>query len=336
MTGIAREISEQTPRHVDETSDFATKAKAVRVWLVRNPFWFVGLVLVVVFATKSQHFLTTFNFGDIAFQAALSGFLAIGLTPVIISGNIDLTVGSVVALSACLAVGLQGYGLVLAILAALAAGGGLGLLNGVLVERLGISSFIVTLGGMIGVRGLAFLYAGDTSLASTDDRFADYIGWSYGPISVTIILFVICAIGIGWMLRYTRHGRNTYAIGGSRTASLEAGVPVSRHVTINFAISGLMAAICGVAMAAYLSAATPSYGTNYELWAVISVVLGGTRLRGGTGGVTGTVIAIAVLAILQNGLNMTNVSPFYIPVIMGGALIVALVIDRRARGRAEE
>jgi ribose transport system permease protein len=304
--------------------------------LLRNPIWILALILVVLFASLSPHFLTAFNIGNIVFQASLVGFLAIGLTPVVIGGDIDLTIGAVVALSACLAIALQPYGLSVAIAVAIVAGLGLGLLNGFLVEGLGVSSFIVTLAGMIGIRGLAFLFVGDTSLPSTDDRFGSIVDAQLGPVSAITVVFFVCVLAFHWMLRNTQHGRNTYAIGGNRTAAVDAGIPASRHVIINFVGSGLMASLCGVAMAAHLSAATPSYGTDYELWAVISVVLGGTRLRGGVGGVFGTLIAVLTLAILQNGLNLVNVSPFYIPVIMGLALIAALVVDRQFNRRAGE
>jgi ribose transport system permease protein len=310
--------------------------RAALVPLLRNPIWIIALILTVFFASLSSHFLTAFNISNIVFQASLVGFLAIGLTPVVIGGDIDLTIGAVVALSACLAIALQPYGLPLAIGGAMLAGLSLGTLNGVLVERLGVSSFIVTLAGMIGIRGLAFLFIGDTSLPSTDDRFGTLVDSQFGLASSITIVFLLCVVGFRWVLRNTQHGRNTYAIGGNRTAAIDAGIPVSRHVIINFAASGLMAALCGIAMAAHLSAATPSYGTDYELWAVISVVLGGTRLRGGVGGVIGTLIAVLTLAVLQNGLNLIQISPFYIPVIMGFALIAALLVDRQFNRRAGE
>jgi len=292
-----------------------------------GPIWLLALMLIVVFSWASPHFLTAYNLSNIIFQCALVGFLAVGLTPLIISGNIDLTVGAVAGLSACLAIGLGELGLAASLGLTLAAGALIGLLNGVLVERLGVSSFIVTLGGMIGIRGLAFLYAGDTSLSAVDDGLYNLSELAIGPITSIPLLFLIFVVAFQWMLKSTVHGRNTYAIGGSRTAAIDAGVLVSRNVIINFVLSGLMSAVCGIAMAANLGAATPSYGKDYELWAVIAVVLGGSRLRGGTGSVIGTFAAVLTLAILRNGLNLLNVPPFYIPVIMGGALIAALVLD---------
>ncbi|MER9856378.1 MULTISPECIES: ABC transporter permease [unclassified Mesorhizobium] len=299
-------------------------------YLARNPVWLLAVGLFIFFSLTSPHFLTAYNLSNVLFQCALVGLLAVGLTPIIISGNIDLSVGAIVGLSSCLVIGLQEQvGLLGAIAATLGSGLLLGFVNGLAVERLGISSFIITLAGMIGIRGLAFLYAGDTSLSAIDEQLYDLSAVHFGPIGLIPFVFLFAVLLFQWMLRRTVHGRNVYAIGGSRSASVNAGIPVSRHVVINFVLCGLMAAICGVAMAANLGAATPSYGKDYELWAVIAVVLGGTRLRGGKGDLIGTFAAVLALAILRNGLNMLHVAPFYIPGIMGFALIAALVFDRQ-------
>lgn len=304
-------------------------------YFAKNPIWLLSLALFVLFSVSSPFFLTSYNLSNVLFQCALVGMLAVGLTPVIVSGNIDLTVGSVVGLSACLVVGLQPYGLVFAIVSALGSGLALGLLNGLAVERLGVSSFIVTLAGMIGIRGLAFLFAGDTSLSAIDEQLYDLGMLAIGPITIIPLVFLISVVVFQWMLKRTVHGRNTYAIGGSRSAAIDAGIPVSRHIIANFVLSGFMASLCGIAMAANLGAATPSYGRDYELWAVIAVVLGGTRLRGGSGDLIGTFAAVLALAILRNGLNMLHVPPFYIPGIMGAALIGALVFDRQVNRRGK-
>lgn len=299
-------------------------------YLARNPVWLLGLALFLFFSVSTSHFLTVYNLSNVLFQCALVGLLAVGLTPIIISGNIDLSVGAIVGLSSCLVIGMQNQlGLPGAIAAALGSGVALGFLNGLAVERLGVSSFIITLAGMIGIRGLAFLYAGDTSLSALDEQLYDLSALHVGPISLIPFIFIASIVFFQWMLRRTVHGRNTYAIGGSRSAAINAGIPVSRHVLVNFVLCGLMAALCGIAMAANLGAATPSYGKDYELWAVIAVVLGGTRLRGGKGDMLGTFAAVLALAILRNGLNMLHVAPFYIPGIMGIALIAALVFDKQ-------
>lgn len=317
------------------TGDRTFRGMIGGLWRRLSPIWLLTLGLMVYFSIASPYFLLASNIANILLQVSLLGFLTLGLTPVMISGNIDLTVGAVLGLAACLVVGLEPYGLPWAIAAALGAGIALGVFNGLVIEYTGVNSFIVTLGGMIGIRGLAFLYAGDTSLSPADDQLTRIAGLAVGPISTIVAVFAVTALGFHLFLRHTPAGRHTYAIGGNRNAARDAGVPVTRHVQLTFVLSGGMAALCGIAMAGNLGAATPSFGKDYELWAIIAVVLGGTSLRGGTGSVFGTLGAVAALATLRNGLALLSVQPFYEPIIMGLTLIGALVVDRlhnRKRG----
>jgi ribose transport system permease protein len=291
--------------------------------------WLVALALICVFAATTDGFFTTFNGMNILGEAVLIGFLAIGLTPVVISGNIDLSVGSTVGLSACLAVGLQPYGLEIALAGALGAGVAIGLLNGLFVERVGASSFIVTLASMTAVRGITFLYTGDQSVTASDPSFLA-LGQAYLlGVPLDAVAMIVIAVLVGLILKYSIHGRNTYAIGGNRRAAGDAGLSVSFHVIVNFVLCGVVAAVCGIAMSAKLGAALPSYGRDYELFAITAVVLGGTKLRGGVGTITGTFGAVLALTILRNGLNLVQVPSFYIPIVMGVALIAALLVDRR-------
>lgn len=294
-----------------------------------QPVWIIGFLVTAYFSIQSPFFLTPFNISNILLECALIGFLAVGLTPVIVSGNIDLSVGSVVGLTACLAVGLQEYGLYTAIFAALGAGLLLGAINGLIIEKVGISSFIVTLAAMIGYRGLIYSYTGDNSLSPIDDRLSEFSYLSIGPLTMIPIFFLGSVVIFQIILKLTVLGRNAYAVGGNRHAAENAGVPVTRTIVSVFALSGLMAAVCGIAMAANLSAATPTFGQDYELWAVIAVVLGGARLRGGVGGLIGTLAAVVTLGVVRNGLNLSGVSPFLVPVIMGATLIAVLVADRQ-------
>lgn len=294
----------------------------------RNPVWLILVALIVLFSLQTPFFFTVFNLSNILYQAALIGFLAVGLTPVLINGNVDLSVGAMVALSACLAVGLQPIGFLPALAIAILACTFLGLLNGFIVEFTGVNSFIVTLAAMSGIRGLAFLYAGDTSLSSPTSDLIELGMMSIGPLSITALFFVALVLVFQFMLSRTAHGRNTYAIGGNRSACENAGVHVQRNVIVNFAVAGAMAGIAGVSMAAQLGAATPSYGAEYELWAIIAIVLGGTSLQGGRGSVIGTFGAVLALAVLRNGLNLIQVSGFYVLVILGLTLIAALALDR--------
>ncbi len=309
---------------------FSNLGRPVRV----TPIWLLTLALTAGFAIASPYFLTPTNLANILMQSATIGILAVGLAPVIISGNIDLSVGSMVGLTACLAIGLQPYGVPFAIAAALIAGLGLGLVNGLIIERTGVNSFIVTLGAMIGIRGLAFLYAGDSSLSGTSTVLSKAASLQLGPLSLAPAIFLALVAALHWLLSRHVIGRDLYAIGGDRQAAANAGIPVSSRIIFCFGLSGLMAAICGVAMAARLDSATPSFGRSYELWAIIAVVLGGARLRGGIGSAAGTLAAVLSLGILRNGLNLTNVSPFLMPAIIGVVLILALAIDARMHRNA--
>ncbi|WP_413188667.1 ABC transporter permease [Paraburkholderia sacchari] len=304
------------------------KANASIGFIGRHAIWALLLISCAVFGAMNSHFLTLFNLSDILLQTAFLGLLAVGLTPIMINGNIDLSIGATLGLSACLVVGLQSHGLVASVLVAIVTGAALGLLNGWLVEKAGINSFVVTLAAMIGVRGLAFVYAGDGTISASDPRFVDLGTMNFGPIQITVIVFAVLAVVFHWMLSKTIHGRNAYAIGGNRSAAVNAGVAVPSHVIINFAICGAMASLCGIAMAAQLGSATPSFGSGYELWAITAVVLGGTALKGGRGGVVGTLGGALTLAVLRNGMDIVQIQPFYAQVILGAVLIAAIAVNR--------
>ncbi|MDA3919905.1 MAG: ABC transporter permease [Salinisphaera sp.] len=298
-------------------------------WVGRNSIWVILIVCLIGFSFGSPYFFTVFNLSNILVQSAFIGFLSIGMTLIMINGGIDLTVGSTLALCACLAIGLQQYGLVVAITGALGAGLLLGFLNGIIVVKTGVHSFIVTLGGLIGIRGLVFVYTGENSLSATNMSFMNFGMISIGPVSLIAILFLVFIAFAQWALSRTRHGREAYAIGGNRQAAENAGVKVSRHIVINFMVSGLMAAVAGITMSTQMGAATPNLGTNYELWTIIAVVLGGTKLQGGAGALWGTLGGVLTLGVLRNGMNLMHVQPFYVLVLLGVVLILALIVDKQ-------
>lgn len=329
-------MNEQATGTVTPARQIRIGSQGIRAWRYNNSIWIMAIILIVFFALRSEFFLTPYNISNVLTQATLIGFLALGLTPLIISGNIDLSVGSVAALAACTVVLLEPYGPAVAIGGAVAAGVAIGLVNGFFVERIGINSFIVTLAMMSGVRGLTFLLVGDVSLSASDMRYNIVATTMIGPINTVVLAFAALAVGLGFILKRTSYGRNTYAIGGNREAALDAGIRVSRDVTISFVISGFMSACCGISMAANLGAAAPSFATGYELIAIAAVILGGTRLSGGYGFISGTIAAILALAVLQNGLNLIGTSPFIVPVILGTVLVIALILDRQLQRKKIE
>jgi ribose transport system permease protein len=295
----------------------------------QSPAWPLLIALIVFFAFGSPKFLTWFNTWSVLSQTTLVGVLAVGLTPLVISGNVDLSVGALAGFSTCLIVYFQGMiGLVPAVLLTLVAATGIGFFNGLIVEKLGLNSIIVTLAVMNGLRGLGFLLFGEQTVLAPDTTLVDIGSIKFGRIGFDVIIFFVFAAAVAWMLRSTIHGVHTYAIGGNRRAALDAGVNVSAHVLGNFALSGAAAGLCGLMMVATLGSGAATYGRDYELWAIIAVVLGGTRLAGGRGFVLGTVAAALSLAVLRNGVNLMRIEVRYVLIILGGVLIGALALDR--------
>jgi ribose transport system permease protein len=308
----------------------AATAKQIRHFAITHPIWIFVAVCVVVFSLATEHFFALQNFTNILVQTSTIGVIALGMTFVMINGNIDLSVGATLALAASLAVGLQDtIGLLPAVVAALGAGVALGALNGLVVWKTGVDAFIVTLGAMIGVRGLVFVYTGEQSFYAMNFAYSDFGASSIGPLPTLAALFLGLAALMHYVLSSTVHGRNTYAVGGNREAAINAGIRVGPHMLVNFMLVGFMAALAGVMLSTQMGASTPNLGTNFELWTITAVVLGGTKLAGGSGTILGTLGGVLAIGILRNGLNLMQVPAFYVLVIMGAILIAVLFVDRQ-------
>lgn len=303
---------------------------AVRRHIAELYVWVLLALAFGLFALLSPHFMTAFNIGNVLTQAAFIGLLSIGMTLVILNGEIDLSVGAVLALASALAIGLQneGWSTPVAITAGLAVGTVLGFLNGVVVVASGMHSFVVTLGALIGIRGLVFVYTGGNALLVEDFTYADLLEYYIGPVSLTSIIFLGLFAAFQWMLSATRHGREAYAVGDNPEAARDAGIRVGRHKIVNFTLSGLLAALCGIMLSIRLGTAEPQAGRVWELWTIIAVVLGGTRLQGGVGSLWKTLGGVLVLAVLQNGLRLMNTPNHVELIVMGTILMAALGIDR--------
>lgn len=304
-------------------------APAAGDWLLRNHIWAFLAAALVVFSLASPYFLTATNLGNVLTQGAFIGILAVGMTMVILNGEIDLSVGANLALASALAIGLQpSLGIAGAIAAAFLASTALGVLNGALVVLSGMHSFIVTLGGLIGIRGLVFVYTGENALMVEDFSYTELAEVYLGPVSLTAMIFLGLAAAFQWVLSSTRHGRETYAVGDNAEAAWDAGVKIRRHKLINFAICGAMAGIAGILLSMRLGTAEPNAARIWELWTIIAVVLGGTRLTGGYGSLWMTVGGVLTLAVLRNGLRLLNTPNFVELMVMGAVLIAALGLDR--------
>lgn len=308
----------------------ASRARgAATDWLLRNHIWLFLALAVTVFSMASPYFLTVNNLGNVLTQAAFIGILAVGMTMVMINGEIDLSVGAILALASALAIGLQpAIGVWPAVFVGFLSGAALGALNGTLVALSGMHSFVVTLGGLIGIRGLVFVYTGEQALMVEDFSYTDIPEVYLGPLSLTALIFLALAALFQWVLTSTRHGRETYAVGDNIAAAHDAGIRIKRHKIINFTICGALAGIAGILLSMRLGTAEPNAGRIWELWTIIAVVLGGTRLAGGYGSMWMTVGGVLTLAVLRNGLRLLNTPNYVELMVMGAVLILALGLDR--------
>lgn len=311
----------------------ASGASGVRRLLLDNGALTALIVLVVALSALSGDFLTTDNLLNVGVQAAVTAVLAFGVTFVIVSAGIDLSVGSVAALSATvLAWGATQHGVpvVLAVVLAVLTGIVCGLVNGFLISYGKLPPFIATLAMLSVARGLSLVISGGVPIPFPDSvsHLGDTLGdWLPVPVLVMVVMGLIAAFVLG----RTYIGRSMYAIGGNEEAARLSGLRVRRQKLAIYALSGLFAAVAGVVLAARLSSAQPQAADGYELDAIAAVVIGGASLAGGTGKASGTLIGALILAVLRNGLNLLNVSAFWQQVVIGVVIALAVLLDTLRR-----
>ncbi|BAY20579.1 inner-membrane translocator [Calothrix sp. NIES-2100] len=291
------------------------------------------VIICILFSLLSPNFFTAGNAVNILRQASINIVLATGMTFVILTGGIDLSVGSILAVSAVVAVLVSllpalGW---LAVPAGLVTGLLLGLLNGALITFLDVPPFIVTLGSLTALRGAAFLVANGTTVINRNINFA-WIGNSYvGPIPCLVIIALL-TVAISWfVLRQTVLGVQIYAVGGNERAARLTGIKVNRVLLFVYGVSGLLAGLAGIMSASRLYSATGMLGQGYELDAIAAVILGGTSFTGGIGTIGGTLLGALIIAVLNNGLTLLNMSYFWQLVVKGLVIIAAVMIDRLRR-----
>lgn len=277
----------------------------------------------------TPHFLTVSNLLNVVQQTSINAIVAAGMTFVILSGGIDLSVGSIVALSGvALGALLQsGQPVIVAVPAALAAGFACGLLNGVLVSVGGLPSFIVTLGMMSVARGAALVFTEGRPISGFDEGFrwvaTGSVGFVPAPVVVMLTVYALAHV----VLTRTTFGRYVYAIGGNEEATRLSGVAVTFHKTSIYGVSGLLSAVAAVVLTARLNSAQPIAGMMYELDAIAATVIGGTSLMGGDGSLVGTLVGALIMGVLRNGLNLLGVSSFLQQVVIGGVIVGAVLVD---------
>ena len=296
----------------------------------------LGLILIsVVFALQSDTFLTTPNLLNILQQSAINACIALGMTLVIISGGIDLSVGPVAALSTVLGAAMLvgGVPVPLAIAGALATGMACGFLNGALITFGGLQPFIVTLGGLSLYRALALIFTGGTPIFGLPDTFRALTNGTLAGIPNPVIVIGLLAIVAWVILNKTPLGEYFMAVGGNPEAARIAGVPVTLTKLSAYMISGFMAAVAAMILIGRLGAAEPTLGTLWELDAIAAAAIGGASLMGGRGSIPGTLIGCIILGTLRNGLTLMNVQAFYQLLATGIIIIVAMLIDKVTSGK---
>jgi ribose transport system permease protein len=312
-------------------------AGGLLAWLLSQSTILVLLVLGTVIALLIPEFLTVNNLLNVLRQVSITGIVAVGMTFVIISGGIDISVGSTVALGGVVAVACltAGFGIPLAILAALAVGSAVGAINGGLISFARVSPFVTTLGTMYVIRGMTLVVTNGQAFWGLPPEFAR-IGQGYAlhvPIPVIIMLMIYLAGYV--LLRFFVFGRHVLAVGGDEEAARLCGIPVKGTKTMTYALSGMLAAVAGVILAGRLGSAQPSVGEGYELIAIAATVIGGTSLTGGKGTIMGTLIGTIILGIVSNALNLWGVASFYQTVIIGGIVLAAVLADKLRKKNRE-
>ena len=292
------------------------------------------LALIIVLSFMSPYFLTIPNLLNVIRQVSIIAIVSFGMTMVILTGGIDLSVGSMLAFAGAISAGMivnSGLNIFLAILIGLAAGTALGLFNGIAVAKAKLPAFIVTLAMMTVARGFTLIYTDGRPISGFDETFRFFGAGYIGRIPVPVIIMFILLFVIYILLKKTPLGRYIYAIGGNETATKLSGINTDKIKIAVYGLNGFLAAVSGIILTSRLNSAQPMAGEGYELDAIAAVVLGGTSLSGGSGGVVGTIIGALIIAVLNNGLNLLNVSSFYQLVAKGGVILLAVFLDRKSQ-----
>ncbi|KZS50600.1 MULTISPECIES: ABC transporter permease [Rhizobium] len=314
----------------------APTSKLFGSFSVRDAGTLIGLIaIVVIFGLLAPDFLSQRNLLNILQQSSINACLALGMTLVIISGGIDLSVGPTAAISAVITATMlvAGVPVPLAILAGLAIGAICGLVNGVLVAYAGLQPFIVTLGTLSTYRAIALIYTGGNPVLGVPAGFRSLFNGSLLGLPIPVIMVAVVALLAWVLLKKTPLGEYLLAVGGNEEAAYVAGVPIAITKITAYVISGVLAALASMILVGRLGAAEPILGNLWELDAIAAAAIGGASLMGGKGSVIGTILGAIILGAMRNGLTLMNVQAFYQLLATGLIILVAMMIDRVTRGR---
>ena len=298
-----------------------------------NVIYIVFAVMLVGLSIFSESFLSITNITNILRQSSLVGIVALGMTYIMIAGGIDLSVGSTIALAACVSASLSTtMGTVLplpvALLAGVLVGVLVGIINGYVVAYLGIVPFITTLGMQSIVRGVALVYTSGKPINALTDSYVAIGKSSLFGIPTPAIIFMVLAIITWFFLSKTKYGRYLYAIGGNEEAATVAGLKVKFLKASTYVVGGALAAVAGIVLSARIAAGAPTSGEMYDFYAIEAVVIGGTSNQGGTGGIIRTIIGVLIIGVLNNGMDLLNISGYYQKIVTGLVVVLAVIIDR--------
>ena len=291
------------------------------------------LLIVVVITILEPSFMTTTNVLNVLRQVSISALIAFGMTFIILTGGIDLSVGSTLALTGAIAASMLASGMdpVFVMLVTLLLGAVLGMINGVIIAKGKVAPFIATLATMTIYRGLTLVYTDGSPISGLGDSITFQMvgkGYFFG-IPVPVLTMLIAFFALWFILHKTTFGRRVYAVGGNENASRLSGINTDRVKIMVYSLTGMLAALSAIILTSRLNSAQPTAGTSYELDAIAAVVLGGTSLTGGKGWIFGTLVGALIIGVLNNGLNLIGVSSFFQQVVKGVVILIAVLIDRK-------
>ncbi len=298
---------------------------------------FAILIIFIIMSTLSPVFLSSKNLINILRQISTNGILAVGMTFIILTGGIDLSVGSLVAVTSviCGSMLMNGVNLWVACAAGVAAAVAFGVFNGYLVSYVGLQPFIATLASTTIGRGFALVFSnGKPFTIMNEDFLAIGQGDVFGVPNPIIILLVVCAVGL-IILKTTTFGRYVFAIGGNKNATKLSGVKTRRVEMMVYIISGICCGIVGLILSARISSGQPTAAEGYELDAIAATAIGGTGMSGGIGGLQGTIMGFVIIGLISNSLNLLNVNSFYQQVVKGFIILLAVLLDMKSKGKAD-
>jgi ribose transport system permease protein len=287
------------------------------------------IVLFVALAIASPHFLTNTNLSSVVRQTAVINIMALGMTLIIVSGGIDLSVGAILAMAGLLGTMTmeKGYPILLGVFVGIATGAFWGLVNGLVTTKLRINPFIVTLGTLGIIRGTTLIISNGLPVHQIPKGFSFLGEGNLLGVPFVLWILLLCALFVHVIMEHTKLGRYTFAIGSNPDAAFYAGIPVSFHTTAVYAIGGLLTGLAGMIEASRLMTGQPTAGQGYELQAIAAVVIGGGSLRGGEGSVIGTLVGAFIMGLLSNGSDLLGISPYLQQAIIGAVIILAVSFD---------